>query len=194
VGLHLLLLWPTSVRVPQQTPGASPIKAELRASAQVPFERSNAPNEPLVGPPPSRINSSFDSAAAQTVPNPRRTKPMQPTGNAAAPSRDIHPASSLPLLLQGDALTRYRLGLAWQLGRDARLKTAGSPTRPVTVELAVMLADGRVIGVEVTDDGGFASLAATAAEQARHASRVVPVPLELGDGLLRVSLALRFEP
>jgi hypothetical protein len=97
-------------------------------------------------------------------------------------------------LIHGDALTRYRLGLAWQLGQNGRLKAIGSPTRPVTVELTVMIAAGQAIGVQIDDDGGFAPLAALAAEQARQASRVVPIPPELGDTLLRVSLALRFEP
>lgn len=100
----------------------------------------------------------------------------------------------MPVFIEGDALTRYRLGLAWHLGRDARLKAAGSPGRPVAVELVVMLAGGKAIGVEVVDDGGFATLSALAADRVRQASRTVAVPPELGESPLRVSLAVLFEP
>ena len=115
-------------------------------------------------------------------------------GVAATVGREVHSESRRPLFIHGDVLTRYRLGLAWQLGQDSRLKATRSPDRPVTVELTVIVAAGRAIGVEIEDDGGSASLASTAAEQTRQASRLVPVPPELGDGLFRVNLALRFEP
>ena len=97
-------------------------------------------------------------------------------------------------MVEGDALTRYRLGLASHLGRDSGLKAAGLPGRPVVVELMIVLAAGKVIGVEVVDDGGFATLAARAADRVRQASRSVPVPPELRESPLRVSLGVAFEP
>lgn len=89
---------------------------------------------------------------------------------------------------------RYRLGLASYLGRNSGLKAIGLPGRPVVVELTVVLAAGKAIGVEVVDDGGFATLAARAADRVRQASRSVPVPPELGESPLRVSLGMLFEP
>lgn len=132
---------------------------------------------------------------AQAVPGFRRNAPQpKPSGASLAPSRAVQTASPAPRIIPGDALTRYRLGLAWHLARDAGLRVAGSPARPVTVELAVVLAEGRAVAVEVLDDDGFAFLAAKAVERVRQASRLVPVPPELGDGRLQVSMALRFEP
>lgn len=95
--------------------------------------------------------------------------------------------------LPGDALTRYRLGLARHLARDSRLQGLGLPAAPVTIELVVRLAAGRASGVQVLDDGGFAGLAARAAERVRVAIRQVPVPPELGGESIRVDLGLRFE-
>ena len=177
-------------------PGVSTIRAELRASAQVPPEPASSPLALSAESLPSRNDSFLDSAVPRGVPNnPVPGKFRRPAvGVAAAASREVHSVSPPPLFIHGDVLTRYRLGLAWQLGQDGRLKATRSPDRPVTIELTVIVAAGRAIGVEIEDDDGFASLASTAAEQARQASRLVPVPRELGDGLFRVSLALRFEP
>lgn len=196
-GLHLLLMWPAPVGVPRQTLVASTIKAELRAAAQAPTGPESAPQERHPERPSRPVELQLDSVMAQAVPGFRRNaaQPKPKAGGASlAPSRAVHTESSAPLIIPGDALTRYRLGLAWHLARDPGLRVAGSPSRPVTVELAVVLAGGRAISVEVLDDDGFAFLAAKAVERVRQASRVAPVPPELSDGRLQVSMAVRFEP
>lgn len=211
VCLHLLVVWPTPARAPQQTPVASPIRAELRPRAQVAVPRHDPATTRSSQTPPSIPDSRLlDSDAASAVPRRdggkgRSGTVASGTALAASPrlaakaasasaSRQVEPTSSSSVPVQGDALTRYRLGLAWGLGRDDVLRAVGSPARPVTVELVVVLAEGRAIAVEVADDGGFTSLAARAAERARQAVSLVPVPPELGEASLRVNFALRFEP
>jgi hypothetical protein len=166
--------------------------------AQEPSTANVAPERTHMANPSAPSKSSLDSATVPPVPKLARARPRLPAARekegAVGTSRQTERESPRPVLIQGDALTRYRLAVAWQLGRGRLLQATGSPARLVTVELAVVLAAGRAIAVEVVDDGGFAFLAARAAEQVRQASRLVPVPEELGEALLRVSLALRFEP
>jgi hypothetical protein len=125
-----------------------------------------------------------------------RTKPesTRPTGVGAIAGRQVSQESVMAVPVQGDALTRYRLGLAWHLGRNAPPQAAGARVGPVTVELSVVLRAGRAIRVEVEDDGGAGALAAWAAQQTLAAIRLVPVPAELGEATVTVGLAMRFEP
>src|SRR5574338_1656379 len=203
LGLHLLVFWPTPARVTQQMPVASTIKAELHLPVQGAAlgHDSAGPLPAAADPFPAHV--PLDTAVVPAVPRPSAAKPgraraaalsapksppsIQP---AIAPSRQLAPESPLPVPVGGDALTRYRLGLAWHLGRDALLRAAPAPAQAVTVELVVVLAAGRAMDVQVMDDGGSASLAAQAAERTRQAIRRVPVPPELGETPLRVELAL----
>lgn len=191
--LHLLLLWPSPTRTLQHARVASTIKAELRLPAQGAVPPPTAPATASVAGAAASPKPLLDSPAPAAVPRAVRGKPRA-APNAAAESRQNEEGRARPILVHGDALTRYRLGLAWQLGRTDGAPRSGVAGQAVTVELAVVLGAGRALAVEVVDDGGDAALAAQAVERVRRASLAVAVPVELGDGLLRVSLALRFEP
>lgn len=109
-------------------------------------------------------------------------------------SRQEAPAAGLALPVPGDALTRYRLSLAWHAGHLARSPDAVQLSEPVTIELSVHLAQGRVLRVSVDDDGGAPELAVWAVEQVGRAAAGAEVPEDLAGVAVTVGVALRFEP
>lgn len=204
LGLHLVVLWPAPERVPKQLPFAGSIKAELRptvqedvtrsvpGSAAVPRVEMTAeairPKATDVG---GRVAKHVGDGSRAGMGTPRNGHARPPA--AVATTRQTQEVDHrVSVLVQGDALTRYRLGLAWQMRH--RLAAGEVGAGPVTVELAVVLAEGRVTAVEVENDGGHAALGARAVEWTWLAAHRVPVPPELGRAPLRVTVALRFEP
>lgn len=210
LGLHLLVFWPAPDPLPRAVrisgPLSGPIKAELRPGLQGAPSPADVPLTAPGGVAKEKSPVILDRPARTKVPAPSfgagpgdkssrltRPPPEPPSGADPAPaSRQQGFAALQAVPVSGDALTRFRLGLAWHLGR-LEAAPSGLP-EATTVELSIHLSEGRVTGVEVTHDGGRPAVAAWAAEQTRLAAASMALPDELAVATLRVDLALRFEP
>jgi hypothetical protein len=206
LGLHLLVFWPAPGLPPRPVQVSGPIKAELRPSLQGVPSPAGGPLPAPGGVVKEKSPEIFDRPVRTKVPAPssrarqegkpsRLTRPLPgpPSGADPVPaSRQEGLAALQAVPVSGDALTRFRLGLAWHLGRLGAVP--GGLPEATTVELSIHLSEGRVMGVEVTHDGGRPAVAAWAAEQTRLAAADMALPDDLGAATLRVDLALRFEP
>lgn len=111
-----------------------------------------------------------------------------------APSRQDEGRAPLAAVASGDALTRYRLGVASHLERQALLQAGRALTGFVVVEMDILVTSGRAVAVEVQQDGGAPAFAAEVRRAVWNALASVPLPPEWVGQSLRVGLALGFEP
>lgn len=203
--LHVLLLWPGPSVVPRPVQVSGSIRAELRPPLQGAGSVAQSRDHlAAFGTPPQLLEEPGRSGvpAARAGQGRQERRRISAPGTKAPPARVEGPSASRqeaplagpPLPVSGDALTRYRLSLAWHAGHLARSPALGHLAKPVTIELSVHLIQGRVVRVAAEDDGGAPELAVWAVEQVRQMAAEAAVPEDLAAVTVRVGLALRFEP